>query len=324
MQFTDPTVFEKILAPTGGEVRARPLTGSRFRLSLEIRPSRKVRMFTVDSDSYWLQKVPQYEHYSLNIPLKSTFTVNEPGYEQTFGPANAYISCPGLPITFAAKKKCNVITCQFPIDSLKMYRQRMLQETKSGNQALDHHLSLMSAAGSDLFRSAIRTWVARGQQDDSLNDIALLEMEDDLLASFLSLAEDSAANRKPIALPADRALKDIEDYICANLDTTITRDELANRVGVPIRSLSRAFEKKYGLGPAAFVRQRRLDACYRYLRGSERGETTVTRVAMSHGFEHLGKFSVAYKETFGESPSATFSTKGIPLVFASSICSKLI
>ena len=130
-------------------------------------------------------------------------------------------------------------------------------------------------------------------------------MEDDLLESFLSLAEDQLADRKQAALPSNNALKNIEDYICANLNTAITRDDLADRAGVSIRSLSRAFEKKYGLGPMAFIRQRRLDACYFQLRRSEREATTVTEVAMSYGFGHMGKFAIAYKNAFGESPSAT-------------------
>jgi transcriptional regulator GlxA family with amidase domain len=41
------------------------------------------------------------------------------------------------------------------------------------------------------------------------------------------------------------------------------------------------------------------------LRGSEPGTTTVTAVAMSHGFGHIGKFAMAYKKAFGESPSAS-------------------
>ena len=89
------------------------------------------------------------------------------------------------------------------------------------------------------------------------------------------------------------------------MGTAITRDDLANMAGVSIRSLSRAFEKKYGIGPMAFVRQRRLDACYSRLRGSEPGTTTVTDVAMSHGFSHVGKFAIAYKKAFGESPSTS-------------------
>jgi AraC-like DNA-binding protein len=122
---------------------------------------------------------------------------------------------------------------------------------------------------------------------------------------MLLVVEGSPANQERAVLPSDRALKNIEDYICANLDAAITRDDLVEMTGVPIRSLSRTFEKKYGLGPMAFVRQRRLDACFRVLHGSDREATTVTNVAMAHGFDHLGKFAVAYRKVFGESPSET-------------------
>jgi AraC-like DNA-binding protein len=53
----------------------------------------------------------------------------------------------------------------------------------------------------------------------------------------------------------------------------------------------------------AFVRQRRLDACFAQLRGSDREATTVTEMAMSYGFWHMGKFAIVYREAFGESPS---------------------
>ena len=138
-----------------------------------------------------------------------------------------------------------------------------------------------------------------------MNDIAKPELEDDLLESFLSLAENPPETTTLAAFPSDQALDKIESYICANLDATITRDDLAAEVGISIRSLSRAFKKKYGLGPMAFVRQRRLDACFARLRGSERDATTVTEVAMSYGFWHIGKFAIAYREAFGEPPSAT-------------------
>jgi AraC-like DNA-binding protein len=34
-------------------------------------------------------------------------------------------------------------------------------------------------------------------------------------------------------------------------------------------------------------------------------DVTVTEVAMNHGFWELGRFSVAYRRLFGQSPSAT-------------------
>ena len=303
MQFTDPTSFEQFLAPVGGEVRIRPVVGSRFRANIEMRMLQKVGLFTIAADSFSAQKVPQQEFYGFSIPLNVPFPVSEPGYEQTFGRSSAHMLSPGRAFNFQCKQKCHTMACNFFVDPLEAYRETMMQETSASQEFIKPYVNLMSAAGSGLFRTVVRAWVALGIEDSSVSEIALQEMEDDLLASFLLLAEDSQALEKEVALPAENVLKRTEDYICANLDTAITRDELANTAGVSIRSLSRAFEKKYGLGPMAFVRQRRFDACYSRLRGSELGATTVTDVAMSYGFSHVGRFAITYKEAFGESPS---------------------
>jgi AraC-like DNA-binding protein len=305
MHYADPIAFEEFLAPVGGEVRIRPVVGSRFRANMEIRRLQRVGLFTIEADSFSAQKVPQQDFFGFSIPLNVPFTVSESGYEQTFGRSSAHMLSPGRPFNFQCKKKCHTMACNFFVDSLESYRESLLQKTSASQKFLEPQVSLMSAAGSGLFRSVIRAWVALGMDNSSVSKIALQEMEDDLLASFLYLAEDPQAIEKEAALPADYTLKHAEDYICANLGTAITRDDLANMAGVSIRSLSRAFEKKYGLGPMAFVRQRRLDACYSRLQGSEPGTTTVTDVAMSHGFSHVGKFAIAYKKAFGESPSTS-------------------
>jgi AraC-like DNA-binding protein len=305
MEFTDPIAFEKFLAPAGGEVCIRPMRGNRFRANIEMRMLQRVGLFTIEADSFSAQKVPQQEFYGFSIPLNVPFTVTESGYEQTFGRSSAHMLSPGRAFNFQCKQKCHTMACNFFVDPLEAYRETMLQETAASQSILKPHVSLISAAGSGLFRSVVRAWVALGIDDSSVSEIALQEMEDDLLASFVLLTEDSLALEKEAVLPADHALKRTEDYICANLDTAITRDDLADMAGISIRSLSRAFDKKYGLGPMAFVRQRRFDACYSRLRGSEPGATTVTDVAMSYGFSHVGRFAIIYKETFGESPSAS-------------------
>jgi AraC-like DNA-binding protein len=305
MQFTDPIAFEQFLAPVGGEVRIRPVVGSHFRANIEMRKLQRVGLFTIEADSFSAQKAPQQDFYGFTVPLNVPFTVSESGYDQTIAGSNAHMLSPGHPFNLQCKKECLFMVCNFFVDSLEVYREGLLQETAASQRSIESRVSLMSATGSGLFRSMVRAWVALGVEDSSVGEIALQEMEDDLLASFMLLAENPQAIGKETALPSDYALNHAEDYICANLGTAITRDDLANMAGVSIRSLSRAFEKKYGIGPMAFVRQRRLDACYSRLRGSEPGTTTVTDVAMSHGFSHVGKFAIAYKKAFGESPSTS-------------------
>ena len=305
MQFTDPIAFEQFLAPAGGEVCIRPAKGSRFRANIEMRRLQRVGLFTIEADSFSAQKVPNQDFYGITLPLNVPFTVSQPGYEQTFGRANAHMLSPGSPFALQCRENSHFMVCSIFVDSLASYKESMLQDASASYKLLDPHVSLMSTEGSGLFRSVVRTWVALAVEDSSVSEIALQEMEDDLLASFMLLAEDQQVTGKETTLPADYTIKHIEDYICAHLDKAITRDDLANMAGISIRSLSRAFEKKYGTGPMAFIRQRRFDACYSRLRGSEPGTTTVTDVAMSHGFSHIGKFAIAYKKAFGESPSAS-------------------
>lgn len=305
MLFTDPLAFEEFLSPIGGGVKIRPMAGSRFRGNIEIQRLQTIGLFTLDTDSFLAEKPPSPGFYGLSIPLAESFTVSSPGYDQTFSKANAHLLAPERPFSFKCKKKCNVLVANFFVDPVMTYRERMLQETTANNETIGPHVSLMSAAGSRLYRSIIRPWVALGANGCTVNDTAAQELEDDLLECFLLLLENKPAITEEPAFPSSPELSNIEDYICANLDSAITRDDLATEAGISIRSLSRAFEKKYGLGPMAFVRQRRLDACFAQLRGSDREASTVTEVAMSYGFWHMGKFAMTYRQAFGELPSDT-------------------
>jgi AraC-like DNA-binding protein len=309
MLFTDPIAFEEFLSPIGGGVKIRPMVGSCFRGNIEMQRLQKVGLFTLEADSFLAEKPPGQDFYGFSIPLTAPFRISEPGYDQTFGRANAHMLSPGMPFTFQCKQKCSALVANFFVEPMETYRERMLQETAASNQVIEPHVSLISASGSGLYRSVVRAWVALGTEDCTVNDVAMQELQDDLLACFILLAESPSAATKLAEFPSDQALNNIEGYICANLDAAITRDDLAEETGISIRSLSRAFEKKYGLGPMAFVRQRRLDACFAQLQGSDREATTVTEVAMSYGFWHMGKFAIAYRETFGESPSESLLNK---------------
>jgi AraC-like DNA-binding protein len=54
-----------------------------------------------------------------------------------------------------------------------------------------------------------------------------------------------------------------------------------------------------------FVCERRLAAAHRRISNAESGDS-ITAIATSLGFTHLGRFSLAFRETFGESPSQTW------------------
>ena len=96
-----------------------------------------------------------------------------------------------------------------------------------------------------------------------------------------------------------------------------TVSELAAIAGVSGRTLQRQFQAFLGKTPVAVLRDVRLECARRaLLRGSPR--TTITDVALRCGFLHLGRFSIAYREAYGEQPSQTLKRQALLARTASS------
>ena len=165
------------------------------------------------------------------------------------------------------------------------------------------NIPLITHSGGLLLTSIARAWSALNNEE-SVSDLALKELEDDLMASLVlysSQDKESKYFKQANLYRLGRA----EEYIRENLKNTITRDQLAEVSGSSIRTLSRAFEKKYGFGPKAFIKKCRLNSAYLELLSSDSEMTTVTQIALEYGFKHIGKFAIEYKKTFWESPSTS-------------------
>lgn len=92
-----------------------------------------------------------------------------------------------------------------------------------------------------------------------------------------------------------------------------TAGELAAEIEVSVRALHAGFRTKTDLGPMSYLRRVRLARVHEDLLHAGPTTTTVTAVARRWGFAHLGRFSAAYAERYGQSPSSTLRSTGIVL-----------
>lgn len=91
-------------------------------------------------------------------------------------------------------------------------------------------------------------------------------------------------------------------YIEEHLADPMTLGDIARAAGCSARTLTDTFHEHLATSPMVRVRQVRLDRVHSELL---EGAGSVTEIACRWGFTHLGRFSGAYHERFGELPSRT-------------------
>ncbi|WP_181429232.1 helix-turn-helix domain-containing protein [Curtobacterium sp. MCSS17_008] len=94
-------------------------------------------------------------------------------------------------------------------------------------------------------------------------------------------------------------------YMYAHFARPLSAAEIAAAADVSVRTLQETFQRQEGTTPTAFLRDLRLDKARLALQLADARETSVSVVAHSCGFRHMGRFSGAYGEQYGEHPGET-------------------
>jgi AraC-like DNA-binding protein len=138
------------------------------------------------------------------------------------------------------------------------------------------------------------------------NPIARSAFEQFVLTALLlshphNYAEGLRRRGKPLS---PRDLKRAVDYIEANLGEPIGLPDIVAASGVPGRTLLKHFRDFRGTSPMRHLRQARFRTVHQALRRASH-EEGVMDIAATHGFTHMGRFSIEYRKLFGETPSDT-------------------
>ena len=139
--------------------------------------------------------------------------------------------------------------------------------------------------------------VRAGDQSEAL--IGLLAGE--LVRSLPGRRQDKRPHRP------ERVVRKVEEYYLANPRAAVSLADLCAAAGVGQSALYRAFNAVCDEPPLAYLHKRRLADARRVLVTSSRERGAVKRAALEFGLTELGRFSVEYRQLFGESPSNTLS-----------------
>jgi AraC-like DNA-binding protein len=113
-------------------------------------------------------------------------------------------------------------------------------------------------------------------------------------------AESSSAHHRHALI-----VRRLEEVLEANPDRTLYVAELCAVTGASAGTLRACCQEHLGMSPMRYLWLRRMHLARRDLRMADPTGTTVTEIATNYGFWELGRFSVAYRSLFGESPSTS-------------------
>jgi AraC-like DNA-binding protein len=134
----------------------------------------------------------------------------------------------------------------------------------------------------------------------------LRALEDQLIHIVVRcLAEGAAVEPTAGSHRHDTIVARFEEFLETNPDRPLYLTEICAAIGVAERTLRASCEEHLGMGPIRYLTLRRMHLVRRALLRTDPSKATVTRIVTDHGFWELGRFSVAYRMLFGESPSRT-------------------
>lgn len=170
-------------------------------------------------------------------------------------------------------------------------------------------------------------------------DVALAEgvsSLDGLLESAVSLVDSAAVEHRPhllwqleqviietllLAQPNNRTSVDPDDaqpvsprlrramdFMLDRLGDPLTVTAVAEACGTSVRSLQAGFRRELGSTPLQWLRSQRIERAHALLAGGAPG-LSVTDVAYSCGFFHLGEFSNAFRRRYGVTPSTVLAER---------------
>ena len=112
------------------------------------------------------------------------------------------------------------------------------------------------------------------------------------------------------ATPGQRATRHALELLNSRPEHPWTSRELAATVAVSAQSLQTGFRGLTGTSPMAYLRSVRLERAHQDLTMADPQHTTVSHIAHTWGFLHLGRFSSAYQQRYGRPPSQTLRNQG--------------
>ena len=304
----DPEEFTDELQITSPGTTVQAIKPGRFAVAAKFGLLKNTALMQVKLQGGVVEVEQNPGYFSVTIPFDYPFQIQDEGRLRDFGPGSAHVMNRDQPLFLRAPNIHNTLVLNVFGKHIDHTAAQLNGGEEIGKIDFKSRFSLESPEGMSLRRLASFVWNEL-ERDGGLLETPVVadEMEKSLLAALV-LAADT--NGHVLLRPRRRDsspnyMRRAEEFIREHADEPMSLVDVAQAAQISIRSLTRGFKHKYGRGPMAYLRELRLQKAQMTLSAASPRETTVTQVAMRHGFYQLSHFAAAYRKMFQEAPSET-------------------
>jgi len=262
----------------------------------------------VESEIDWTCRFPQQkERLGLVFPNAGTMSARIRNRSVAIDRAYALaLSVPDVKsISYSGDREHGHVTLEFDVAFVQKTLSAIFEGAALRNIELSPQLSLASPAGQML--EAMAQAVGAGMRDASVrSDKSMALLGESILRLVLLNFRHGLGDRllRHQMNSTPRQIREALDFMHANMHQPLTLSDVAEAVGVSVRSLQYGFHRFRNVTPQAYLRQIRLEAVQAEL-SSPLNALSVKDVALKWGFAHMGHFAARYRAAYGEPPSET-------------------
>lgn len=252
-------------------------------------------------------------YYLLVLPTRGNAVFQFDGHGIDVSPRGAVIVSPDRRFHFTASHDYEQILLRLDRQAIDDAWRRLTAQDDAPDICFDAVVPLHASGWQALM--PMLQWVTRCAGLDAGRDAAqaaLLAQTEMLVATTLLLHQphNMAAHLWPAPPPAaPQAIRRAQSYLLDHLGESVPVAMVASHCGLSVRRLQALFQDECGQSPLQWLRTQRLRAVRQALIQAN-GDHKVGETAMRFGFTHLGEFSRAYRQTFGETPQQTRGGRG--------------
>ncbi len=246
--------------------------------------------------------------YLIQVPLTGRAWINNSAGDVETGPGLGSVLNPHRHTSMRWQDGCSQLLLQIDAQQLNRVAERLI------GRPLAAPVSFETAVNQSL--PDVKRWIGNLRtcftlagdkviySKGNLHTLALIEEQ--LIEGFLMcqpsdiiglLAEDTDRAKN---LHVRRAIR----YMRAHFRDPITIGDISDALQISARALQLGFRSEMGMTPMQYLRETRLREA-RHLLMTHSIDQTVGDICEAVGFGHFGRFSVEYKQRFGESPNKT-------------------